>query len=169
VFGLTFEKLLVVAVLVALVVGPRRLPGYAERLGAFARGVRAFTDTARGRAAAEMGLDDTDWRALDPRRYDPRRIVADALREPPVPPASAQPVAAPPGGPAETAASAPDDVPATVRSDEPASHDIPMSAPSPGSSGHPRRRVAAESSGSTPERDAAVGVVDHAAAGSLGA
>lgn len=40
----------------------------------------------------EMGdeFDDVDWRQLDPRQYDPRRIIREALLDdPPVPAAKA--------------------------------------------------------------------------------
>jgi sec-independent protein translocase protein TatB len=30
----------------------------------------------------ELGDDLEEWKNLDPRQYDPRRIVADAMREP---------------------------------------------------------------------------------------
>ena len=35
----------------------------------------------------EMGpeFDEVDWKKLDPRQYDPRRIVMDALRDDPAP------------------------------------------------------------------------------------
>lgn len=37
--------------------------------------------TARTRVKEEMGedFDDVDWRTLDPRQYDPRRIIREAL------------------------------------------------------------------------------------------
>jgi sec-independent protein translocase protein TatB len=41
-------------------------------------------DDAKERVRDEMGvdLDDEEWRRLDPRQYDPRRIIRDALLEP---------------------------------------------------------------------------------------
>ncbi len=43
----------------------------------------------------ELGpdFDDMDWKKLDPRQYDPRRIIREALQESPDTPAEA--VAAP--------------------------------------------------------------------------
>lgn len=79
-FGLSFEKLIIVGIFAALVIGPQRLPHYAQKLGEFARLLRAQVDTARTRAAESMGTED--WRALDPRQYDPRRIIREALDEP---------------------------------------------------------------------------------------
>lgn len=85
-FGLTFEKLLVVGVIAAIVIGPHRLPGVVARLASLLRGLRRAVDTARARAATELGVpaDATEWRALDPRQYDPRRIIAEALAAPAV-------------------------------------------------------------------------------------
>ena len=83
-FGLTFEKLFLVAIVAAVVIGPQRLPVYTARLAETIRALRGLVETSRTRAEAEMGvsLQRADWEALDPRRYDPRRVVLDALREP---------------------------------------------------------------------------------------
>ncbi|MDI9894253.1 preprotein translocase [Rhodococcus sp. IEGM 1381] len=82
-FGLTFEKLFLVAIIAGFVLGPSRLPGYAHRLGRAVRSVRHFVDTTRSAAEDEMGvpLRRSQWETMDVRQYDPRRIVADALRE----------------------------------------------------------------------------------------
>ncbi|MDP9636130.1 sec-independent protein translocase protein TatB [Rhodococcus cercidiphylli] len=82
-FGLTFEKLFLVAIIAGFVLGPQRLPGYAHRLGRVVRTLRHFVDSTRSTAEAEMGvpLRRSEWESLDLRQYDPRRIVADALRE----------------------------------------------------------------------------------------
>ena len=44
-------------------------------------------DDAKDRVREEMGpdFDEEEWRKLDPRQYDPRRIIRDALLEPPAP------------------------------------------------------------------------------------
>ncbi|MDM8086193.1 twin-arginine translocase TatA/TatE family subunit [Cellulomonas cellasea] len=99
--GGEFILLLVVAV---LVIGPERLPKYAEQLGQWARQARGFVQDTKSRVDTELGddLKDVDWAALDPRRYDPRRIVREALLDDPPPAkpastrvrASAAPVAA---------------------------------------------------------------------------
>ncbi|WP_378144554.1 twin-arginine translocase TatA/TatE family subunit [Cnuibacter sp. UC19_7] len=104
--GLSLEKLIVFAVIAALVIGPQRLPQYAQRLGALVRTLRDLLDTTRERTRAELGADLSagEWRRLDPRRYDPRAIVRDALAADPATPASASPapptVSAPPAEPA---------------------------------------------------------------------
>src|ERR671910_71494 len=80
-FGLTIEKLLLIGLIAALIVGPERLPRYAEALAGFTRRARDWVSSARTRVRDEMGedFDDVDWRTLDPRQYDPRRIIREAL------------------------------------------------------------------------------------------
>lgn len=91
-FGLTIEKLLLIGVVAALIIGPERLPRYAEALARFVHRARDFLQGARSRVKEEMGpeFDEVDWRKLDPRQYDPRRIVREALLDdaPPAPAAS---------------------------------------------------------------------------------
>ena len=90
--GLTFEKLMLILVIAAFLLGPERLPRYAEALAGLVRRVRDFAQGARTRMKDEMGdeFDDVDWRQLDPRQYDPRRIIREALLDdPPVPAAKA--------------------------------------------------------------------------------
>ncbi|TXK19039.1 twin-arginine translocase TatA/TatE family subunit [Homoserinibacter sp. GY 40078] len=78
-FGLSIEKLVIVMVVAAFILGPERIPEYTRRLAELVRAVRQTLDTARTRAETEMGVSAADWEALDPRRYDPRRIVREAL------------------------------------------------------------------------------------------
>lgn len=82
-FGLTFEKLLIIGVIAAFLIGPERLPHYAAVLGRFARQVRDFANGAKERVKDEMGdeYESTDWKKLDPRQYDPRRIIREALAD----------------------------------------------------------------------------------------
>lgn len=79
--GVTIEKLLLFGLVAALVIGPERLPRYAEALASFTKRAREWISTARTRMREEMGddFDDVDWRTLDPRQYDPRRIIREAL------------------------------------------------------------------------------------------
>lgn len=83
--GLTWEKLIVILVIAALLIGPERLPRYAEGLAHLVKRVRDYIRGARTRVKDEMGddFDDVDWRTLDPRRYDPRRIIREALLDDP--------------------------------------------------------------------------------------
>ena len=89
-FGINGAEFLVLLVVAVVVVGPERLPRYAEQLAHAVRRFRAFVGDAKDRVATELGDDaDLDWEALDPRRYDPRRIVREALLEPDPPAAPA--------------------------------------------------------------------------------
>ncbi|MFD1720226.1 twin-arginine translocase TatA/TatE family subunit [Amnibacterium endophyticum] len=85
--GISVEKIIVIAVIAMFLVGPERLPDYAQRLGRFVRQARRMLDDAKDRVRDEMGpdFDEAEWRKLDPRQYDPRRIIRDALLEPPSP------------------------------------------------------------------------------------
>lgn len=82
-FGLTWDKILIIVVIAALLIGPERLPKYAEALARLVKKVRELLSGAKERIKEDMGsdFDDIDWRQLDPRQYDPRRIVRDALFE----------------------------------------------------------------------------------------
>ena len=84
-FGLDSTKLILVAILAAFLLGPSRLTAAAAWLGATVRQLREFTEAAKQRAREEIGeeFDDIEWKALDPRQYDPRRIIADAMLAPP--------------------------------------------------------------------------------------
>ena len=80
-FGLTIEKLVIIGVIAVFLVGPNRLPKYAAQLGQWTRNLRNLANTATDKMREELGPDfeDVDWRKLDPRQYDPRRIIRDAL------------------------------------------------------------------------------------------
>lgn len=82
-FGVNGGELVIILVLAVLVIGPERLPGYAEQLGALVRRAKGFLAEAKVKVTEELGpeIGDVDWAQLDPRRYDPRRIVRDALLE----------------------------------------------------------------------------------------
>ena len=81
--GLNFEKMLIILVIAMFVIGPTRLPMYAKKFSDFIRSVKRAADGAKERLRDEMGpeFDDVDWKQLDPRQYDPRRIIRDALVE----------------------------------------------------------------------------------------
>jgi sec-independent protein translocase protein TatB len=78
---LTFDKLLVLGVLAVLLLGPERLPRYAAQFARMIRSLRRLADDAKDRMREEMGpdFDEVDWKRLDPRQYDPRRIIREAL------------------------------------------------------------------------------------------
>ncbi|USQ81029.1 twin-arginine translocase TatA/TatE family subunit [Ornithinimicrobium faecis] len=77
-------ELVLLIVLALIILGPDKLPGYAAKLGQFVRSARDMAEGAKTHLRDEMGpgFDDVDWSALDPRQYDPRRIVRDALSAP---------------------------------------------------------------------------------------
>ena len=80
-FGLTFEKLFVIGIIAVILLGPERLPYYASQLAKLVRSLRDLANGAKERMREEMGpdFDDLDWKKLDPRQYDPRRIIREAL------------------------------------------------------------------------------------------
>ncbi|MEY2674744.1 MAG: hypothetical protein RL645_1396 [Actinomycetota bacterium] len=79
-FGISGEKLLILGVLAALVLGPERLPYYAQQLAKMIKSLKRFADGAKDQLSAEVG-EELDWKKLDPRQYDPRRIIREALVE----------------------------------------------------------------------------------------
>jgi sec-independent protein translocase protein TatB len=84
-FGLTFDKIFIVGIIAAFLIGPARLPEYSAKLARLVKGVRALASEAQSRLKDEVGeeFDDLDWKKLDPRQYDPRNIIREALREEP--------------------------------------------------------------------------------------
>jgi sec-independent protein translocase protein TatB len=84
-FGLTPDKLIIIAVIAVFLIGPDRLPGYAAQLARIVRSLRVMADGAKDRMREEMGpeFDEVDWKKLDPRQYDPRRIIREALLDDP--------------------------------------------------------------------------------------
>lgn len=82
-FGLSGEKLLILGVIALIVLGPERLPEYAKGLANIIKNLRRMAEGAKEKVKDELGEDfeDVDWRKLDPRQYDPRRIIREALTE----------------------------------------------------------------------------------------
>lgn len=95
---MTFDKVLIILVIAVFLVGPDRLPGYAAQLARLTKSLRQMASGAKDRMREEMGpeFDEVDWAKLDPRKYDPRRIIRDALLDEspdaPVPAGPAAPV-----------------------------------------------------------------------------
>lgn len=79
-FGLSGEKLLILAIIAALVLGPERLPQYAQKLAQFVKSAKKMAEGARTQLSEEIG-EEVDWKKLDPRQYDPRKIIRDALSD----------------------------------------------------------------------------------------
>ncbi|HXD28800.1 MAG TPA: sec-independent translocase [Arthrobacter sp.] len=80
-FGINGGEFLILAVLAVFVLGPDKLPVYAQQLARLVKEVRRMATGAREQLREEVGdeIADLDWRKLDPRQYDPRKIIKDAL------------------------------------------------------------------------------------------
>jgi len=83
VFGLSSEKILILLVVAIFILGPERLPQYARSFAQFIKKMRAMANSAQAQMKDELGegFEDLDWKKLDPRQYDPRRIIREALLE----------------------------------------------------------------------------------------
>lgn len=79
-FGLSGEKLLILAVIAAFVLGPERLPQYAQKLAQLVKNVKRMAEGAKSQLSDEIG-EEVDWKKLDPRQYDPRKIIREALAD----------------------------------------------------------------------------------------
>jgi sec-independent protein translocase protein TatB len=81
VFDINGPEFLVLGAVALFVLGPDKLPGYAAQASRLLRQLRTMADGAKEQVREQLGpeFDDVDWKSLDPRQYDPRRIVRDAL------------------------------------------------------------------------------------------
>lgn len=80
VFDINGFELLIILVLAVVLIGPDRLPEYVNGLRSISRRLRSFIHDGRSALRDEFG-EDIDWSQYDPRQYDPRRIVREALLE----------------------------------------------------------------------------------------
>ncbi|MGC5615638.1 twin-arginine translocase TatA/TatE family subunit [Georgenia sp. Z1491] len=80
--GISGSELVVLLLVGFLVVGPEKLPELSRQLARVVRRVVAVARDTGDKVRAELGDDLDDLKSLDPRQYDPRRIVADAMKEP---------------------------------------------------------------------------------------
>lgn len=78
-------EFLILIIIALVVIGPKRLPEYTEKLRTFIRQARDMAEGAKTQLKSEMGPEyqDIDWRQYDPRQYDPRKIVREALFDDP--------------------------------------------------------------------------------------
>lgn len=83
VFGISGVEAIVLIVIALLVIGPERLPEYAQKLKDLVKAARRYATGAKEDLRETLGpeVTDLDWRKLDPRQYDPRTIVREALAE----------------------------------------------------------------------------------------
>src|SRR5690625_7607761 len=79
--GIHGFEALILLVIVLIVVGPERLPRYAGQLGKLVRSIKTMLGEAQEKVRDELGPEGEDipWEKLDPRQYDPRRIVREAV------------------------------------------------------------------------------------------
>src|SRR5690242_7256566 len=84
VFGINGWEIVLLALIAVFVLGPERLPEYAQKLAQMIKKARVMAEGAKGQLKDQLGPDyeDINWRQYDPRQYDPRRIVREALVEP---------------------------------------------------------------------------------------
>lgn len=96
-FGIDAEKFFILLLIGVFVLGPERIPGYAAQLGRIVKEVRRMAAGAQEQLREELGpdFDSLNWNKLDPRQYDPRRIILDALNEDAAGPDSGTPVTKP--------------------------------------------------------------------------
>lgn len=80
---ISVEKVALLLIIAVLVLGPAKLPEYARKLGRLIRELRRMASGAQEKIRQELGpeFEDIDWRKMDPRQYDPRRIIREALLE----------------------------------------------------------------------------------------
>lgn len=79
-FGISGEKLIILGIIAMFVIGPQRLPVYAKQFANLIKSIRRMADGAKSQLQDELG-EELDWKKLDPRQYDPRRIIREALTE----------------------------------------------------------------------------------------
>ena len=82
-FDINGSELVILVIAALLVIGPDRMPEYSAKLANLVRQVRGLADTAKVQLREQMGpeFDNVDWKSYDPRQYDPRRIVREALMD----------------------------------------------------------------------------------------
>ena len=93
--GINGGEAIILVLLALFIIGPERLPEYAEKLKELVKAAKRYATGATEELKETLGpeIADVDWRRLDPRQYDPRTIVRQALLEEdePVRPAAPRP------------------------------------------------------------------------------
>src|SRR5690625_4615748 len=79
------EELIFLVFLALVLIGPDRLPQYAEQLARLVKNLRELASGAKVSLREELGDEIDELARYDPRQYDPRRIVRDALLDDVVP------------------------------------------------------------------------------------
>ena len=112
VFGINGPEFFLLLLIGILVIGPQRLPEYTQKLANLVKEVRRMASGAREQIKEEVGIDidDVDWKKYDPRQYDPRRIIKEALLDDDTKPVSSGAPAAVAAGGAAAASARPERV-----------------------------------------------------------
>ncbi|SNC62041.1 twin arginine-targeting protein translocase TatB [Kytococcus aerolatus] len=78
-----YGEILLIIIALLVFIGPSRLPEALENVRRWIRQARDMANQAKGELREQVGDDiaDLDWRKWDPRQYNPRRIVREALLE----------------------------------------------------------------------------------------
>ena len=100
-FGINGPEFLLLLLIGILVIGPQQAARIHPETRQPGPEVRRMASGAREQIKEEVGIDidDVDWKKYDPRQYDPRRIIKEALLDDDTKPVSA-------GGPVAVAAAA---------------------------------------------------------------
>ncbi len=93
-------EFIILAFLALVLIGPERLPQYAQQLARLVKTLKEMMSGARTTLQEELGEDYAELAKFDPRQYDPRRIVREALLEDVVPSTKQAPSKAPAPPPA---------------------------------------------------------------------
>ena len=117
-FDLGIDKMIVVAVLVGLIMGPDRLRELRRALPRHIGRLHALYQQGRAQVVDELDELAPDWREYDPRSLHPRRILNDIAAGTTAPATLStvpgEAAGETPGEPERNAAGAPRDVPATA-------------------------------------------------------
>lgn len=82
-FSISGGEFLVILVVIMLVVGPSRMPAVAKGVTRIVKSTRLQLTKWRASLDDQMGDDfkQVDLSKLDPRQYDPRRLIREAVQE----------------------------------------------------------------------------------------
>jgi len=83
VFGISGGEAIIILIVALVIIGPERVPEYAQKFKELVKTIRGYATGATEDLKETLGpeFSDMDWRKLDPRQYDPRVIVREALME----------------------------------------------------------------------------------------
>ncbi|MFT4245606.1 MAG: hypothetical protein QM571_03665 [Micrococcaceae bacterium] len=83
-FGINGTEFMILIFIAIFIVGPDRMPKYAKDLARYIRKIREMSESAKSQIKDEMGEDSismADIKKFDPRQYDPRKIIKEALSD----------------------------------------------------------------------------------------